>query len=105
MREELSENIGQITAFPVRANRPEWDKYMLEQIRSLLDGMNVMWQDIGELFKQEKELIKRLDKRDNDITDALVKVQNWMEQYQPILDVLNEDNDMLKRVKKDGKGQ
>jgi len=74
-RDELTENIGKITAFQVRQTGPKWDKYILERIRDSLDAMNMVWQDIGELFKQDSELIKRLEKRDNDIADVLVKVQ------------------------------
>jgi len=84
----------------VRQTRPEWDKYILEQIRDSLDAMNIVWQDIEELFKRDNELIKRLEKRDNDITDVLVKVQDWMKKYQPILDAMDEEYDVLEKVKK-----
>lgn len=84
----------------MRQTRPEWDKYILEQIRDSLDAMNIVWQDIEELFKRDNELIKRLEKRDNDITDVLVKVQDWMKKYQPILDAMDEEYDVLEKVKK-----
>jgi hypothetical protein len=99
-RDELTENIGKISAFQVRQTGPKWDKYILERIRDSLDSMNMVWQDIGELFKQDSELIKRLEKRDNDIADVLVKVQGWMKKYQPILDAMDEEYDVLEKVKK-----
>ena len=92
--------MGKITAFPYRQTRPEWDKYILQELRNFLDAMDIAWQDIGKLYKRNNELIKRLEKRDNDITDVLVKVQDWMKKYQPILDTMDEDYDVLEKVKK-----
>jgi len=99
-RDALTENMGQITAFRVRQTNPEWDKYILQQLRDFLDAIDFMWRDIEELFKRDSELIKRLEKQDNDITDVLVKIQDWMKKYQPILDTMDEEYDVLGKVKK-----
>ena len=99
-RDELTENIGKISAFSVRGSNSEWDTYILQQLRSFLDAIDMAWRDIGELFKRNNELIKRLEKRDNDITDVLVRVQDWMKKYQPILDAMDEEYDVLGKVKK-----
>jgi predicted nucleic acid-binding protein len=101
-RDTITENMGKITAFTVRQSRPEWDTYILQQIRDVLDAMNVIYHDTEKLFEQNNEIIKRLEKRDSDITDVLSKIQDWMKKYQPILDTMDDEYDILGKVKEHG---
>ena len=48
MRDKLTENIGKTTVFEVRSDASEWDKYMLEQIRNVLDADGF---SCGEMLK------------------------------------------------------
>jgi hypothetical protein len=101
MRDRLTENIGKVTATSLRPNNSQWDSYVLEQVRDLLDILNIIWEKKEEIIKQNDDLRKRLEKRDNDITDVLVKVQDWMMKYQPTLDRIAEESQMLGRVEKE----
>ncbi len=99
MRDALTTNIGKVSVFTTATSDAKWDKYILEQIRALLDLMDTVWKDIDELYKREKEITTRLEKRDNDIADVLAKIQDWEKKYQPSLDKLDEEYNVLGKVK------
>jgi predicted nucleic acid-binding Zn-ribbon protein len=99
-RDLLTENIGKITAYQARQTSPKWDIYILEQIRDMLDIIDFLMQEKQKLSEEIETLTKRIEKRDNDITDILIKIQDWMKKYQPILDKIGEECEMLDKVER-----
>lgn len=97
IRDSLIENIGRSGVYPYD-NNAQWHKYLLEKLKDFLDIIDVAMQEINGLTKRNDELTKRLEKRDDEITDVLVTIQNWMKKYQPILDKMGEENDLLGKV-------
>jgi len=103
-RDILIENIGR----SVGSDSPNWYRYIIKELKDLLDIIDMLEKDTeffynenSKLYKLNDELIKRLEKRDNDITDILMKMEKWIKIYQPVLDKVAEEYDMLEKVKKD----
>jgi peptidoglycan hydrolase CwlO-like protein len=99
-RDLLTLNIGKASAFTTATSDAKWDKYILENIRDLLDLIDILWRKIDDLFKEKDEINKRLEKRDNDVTDVLARIQDWTKKYQPLLDKLDEEYNILGKVEK-----
>jgi len=106
-RDELTTNLGQIIADERRPLRAEWDKFIIEHLRGIIDVIDVVWRDIrkscerlDKIDESIQVLENTLDKRDKDITGILTSVQEWMKKYRPILDEVEKDySDKLRRVK------
>jgi hypothetical protein len=72
---------------------------IFEELRDLQDITNILWETKERLTKQNEELSKRLDKRDNDIADSLIHIQEWIKQYQPTLDEMKTEKEMLDKAR------
>jgi hypothetical protein len=98
-KEELARLQGQLCALPNRPTTIDWDINPMARERELLQTIiDPLWKDVRKLKEDNKQLRDVLEKRDKDITEFLVKTQDWMKHYKPLLDKIDEEQKQLKKV-------
>ena len=112
-----SDNRARALAFFDTAIRPEdksrwdWFKCIFDELNSIYSALG--WVDdyringekgISKKVKENEdklsELQKSIESRDKEITDILVKIRGWIDEYQPILDKAKKEYKQLGKMKK-----
>jgi hypothetical protein len=98
---KLSTLLGVLQALPTRSQDKDWDRKIIQwQIDLLQIVISPLWKDVRKLKDENKKIQDLLEKRDAEVTDILAKIQNWMKQYQPILERIEKEDKLLKKVNK-----
>jgi D-mannonate dehydratase len=91
-KEELSRVTGILEALTERPSDKSWDMEPIKRQKALLDEViKPLWIKVRKLQKDNENLQKSIEERDAQITDILVKTQQWMKHYQGLLDEIEKE--------------
>lgn len=106
-RDTLTTTLGQLLALSKRPQNKEWDTVIFGSQRELLDLIDILWRAVRDqdekikILEESNQVLEEiLNKRNDDITNVLTRIQEWMKIYQPTLDEAKKDYESLGKVMK-----